>query len=239
MINSRHLPLLTGKGIGKVFRGGDGRELAVLDQLNIEITRHEVVAIVGSSGAGKSTLLQILGGLDRPTDGDVQFDGQPIAELNPQDLARFRNSHVGFVFQFHHLLKDFTALENVMIPGIIGGITKEAAKDQAKDLLMQVGLEGRLSHKPRELSGGEQQRVAVARALCNRPKLLLADEPSGNLDSQTSHELHQVLFEMRDVCGLAMVIVTHNNSLATMADRILELSDGKLHDTEKGFESVK
>ena len=226
--------LLEALDLVKSFVGGDGSELVVLDHLNFKLLNHEAVAIVGSSGAGKSTLLQILGGLDLPTSGKVLIDGKTWGEGKDQNLEQLRNQKIGFVFQFHHLLKDFTALENVMMPSLIAGNSKNVAKKRAKELLGQVKLEHRLHHKPAELSGGEQQRVAVARALCNEPKVLLADEPSGNLDSQSSEALHQLLFRLREVNGLAMIIVTHSKKLAEMTDRVLELRDGKL--LEDGME---
>lgn len=226
--------LLEALDLVKSFVGGDGSELVVLDHLNFKLLNHEAVAIVGSSGAGKSTLLQILGGLDLPTSGKVLIDGKTWGEGKDQNLEQLRNQKIGFVFQFHHLLKDFTALENVMMPSLIAGNSKNVAKKRARELLGQVKLEHRLHHKPAELSGGEQQRVAVARALCNEPKVLLADEPSGNLDSQSSEALHQLLFRLREVNGLAMIIVTHSKKLAEMTDRVLELRDGKL--LEDGME---
>ena len=226
--------LLEALDLVKSFVGGDGSELVVLDHLNFNLLNHEAVAIVGSSGAGKSTLLQILGGLDHPTSGKVLIDGKTWGEGKDQNLEQLRNQKIGFVFQFHHLLKDFTALENVMMPSLIAGNSKNVAKKRARELLGQVKLEHRLHHKPAELSGGEQQRVAVARALCNEPKVLLADEPSGNLDSHSSEALHQLLFRLREVNGLAMIIVTHSKKLAEMTDRVLELRDGKL--LEDGME---
>ena len=226
--------LLEALDLVKSFVGGDGSELVVLDHLNFKLLNHEAVAIVGSSGAGKSTLLQILGGLDLPTNGKVLIDGKTWGEGKDQNLEQLRNQKIGFVFQFHHLLKDFTALENVMMPSLIAGNSKNVAKKRARELLGQVKLEHRLHHKPAELSGGEQQRVAVARALCNEPKVLLADEPSGNLDSHSSEALHQLLFRLREVNGLAMIIVTHSKKLAEMTDRVLELRDGKL--LEDGME---
>ncbi len=226
--------LLEALDLVKSFVGGDGSELVVLDHLNFNLLNHEAVAIVGSSGAGKSTLLQILGGLDLPTSGKVLIDGKTWGEGKDQNLEQLRNQKIGFVFQFHHLLKDFTALENVMMPSLIAGNSKNVAKKRARELLGQVKLEHRLHHKPAELSGGEQQRVAVARALCNEPKVLLADEPSGNLDSHSSEALHQLLFRLREVNGLAMIIVTHSKKLAEMTDRVLELRDGKL--LEDGME---
>jgi lipoprotein-releasing system ATP-binding protein len=178
-----------------------------------------------------------LGGLDRPSSGTVSLEGQILSEMSSEDMATIRNNHIGFVFQFHHLLKDFTAIENVMMPKLIAGDSLAQAKKKAKDLLFQVDLGDRINHKPSELSGGEQQRVAVARALSNEPKLLLADEPTGNLDSKTSEALHQLLFRMRDMCDLTMVIVTHNKQLAGLADRVLELRGGRLWDNEKRNES--
>jgi lipoprotein-releasing system ATP-binding protein len=229
--------LVSGSELGKTFSGGDGREVVVLDKLTLDVIKHEVVAIVGTSGSGKSTLLQILGGLDRPSSGTVSLEGQILSEMSSEDMASIRNNHIGFVFQFHHLLKDFTAIENVMMPKLIAGDSLTEAKRKAKDLLFQVDLGDRINHKPSELSGGEQQRVAVARALSNEPKLLLADEPTGNLDSKTSEALHQLLFRMRDMCDLTMVIVTHNKQLAELADRVLELRGGRLWDNEKRDES--
>jgi lipoprotein-releasing system ATP-binding protein len=186
------------------------------------------VAIVGASGAGKSTLLHIVGALDRPSAGEVRLGGEPVAGLGDVQLAALRNRHVGFVFQFHHLLREFTALENVMMPRLIGGASRGAARERARALLATVGLSGREEHKPTELSGGEQQRVAVARALANEPLVLLADEPSGNLDTKTSTQLHDMLFRVREEEGLSMVLVTHNRELAERADRILHLADGHL-----------
>ena len=227
--------LLEASGLVKSFVGGDGSELVVLDRLNLKILNHETVAIVGGSGAGKSTLLQILGGLDYPTSGEVLIDGQTLGKVKNQNLEWLRNQQIGFVFQFHHLLKDFTALENVMMPSLIAGNSRSISEKRAGELLEQVKLEHRLHHKPAELSGGEQQRVAVARALCNEPKLLLADEPSGNLDSQSTEALHRLLFRLREANGLAMIIVTHSKKLAAMTDRVLELRNGKL--LEDGMES--
>lgn len=227
--------LLEASDLVKSFVGGDGSELVVLDRLSLKILNHETVAIVGGSGAGKSTLLQILGGLDHPTSGKVLVDGQTLGKGKNQNLEWLRNQQIGFVFQFHHLLKDFTALENVMMPSLIAGNSRSISEKRAGELLEQVKLEHRLHHKPAELSGGEQQRVAVARALCNEPKLLLADEPSGNLDSQSTEALHRLLFRLREVNGLAMIIVTHSKKLAAMTDRVLELRDGKL--LEDGMES--
>jgi lipoprotein-releasing system ATP-binding protein len=187
-----------------------------------------VVAIIGASGAGKSTLLHLLGALDSPTGGDVLVGGRPVAGLTDEELADVRNHHVGFVFQFHHLLREFTALENVMMPALIAGMSSREASERASSLLLSVGVDHRESHKPNQLSGGEQQRVAVARALVNEPLVLLLDEPSGNLDTETSERLHDLLFRLRERQALSMVIVTHNRELAARADRILELTGGRL-----------
>ena len=222
-------PAVEALALGKVFVGGDGGELRVLVGVNLRADSGETVAIVGSSGAGKSTLLHLLGGLDRPTTGGVLLGGRDLSEVDGDELARMRNRGVGFVFQFHHLLREFTALENVMMPCLIAGWPRAAAEDRARDLLTQVGLGDRASHRSTQLSGGEQQRVAVARALAAEPRLLLADEPSGDLDTQTSEQLHDLLFRLRTSQGLGMVLVTHNQELASRADRILELRDARLH----------
>jgi lipoprotein-releasing system ATP-binding protein len=221
------------RALGKVFVGGDGGELPVLVGVNLRVDSGETVAIVGNSGAGKSTLLHLLGGLDRPTTGGVLLGGCDLSEVDGDELARMRNRRVGFVFQFHHLLREFTALENVMMPCLIAGRPRAAAEDRARDLLTQVGLDDRASHRSTQLSGGEQQRVAVARALAAEPPLLLADEPSGDLDTQTSEELHDLLFRLRTSQGLGMVLVTHNQELASRADRILELKDGRLQEAAR------
>lgn len=200
----------------------------MLKGLDIEIGRAEIVTIIGKSGAGKSTLLHILGTLDQADKGEIHIDGEAVAQLNATRLAAFRNKHIGFIFQFHHLLPEFTALENVCIPAYIGGQTEANAEPRAKDLLDYLGLSDRINHKPGQLSGGEQQRVAVARALINQPSVVFADEPSGNLDSVSSQELHQLLFRLRKDFGQTFVIVTHNAELARMSDRRLEMKDGKL-----------
>jgi len=222
------------RALEKRFVGGDGTELHILRGVDLRIEPGEAVSIVGASGAGKSTLLHILGALDRPTAGEVLLGGRPVAGLDDEELAAVRNRHVGFVFQFHHLLREFTALENVMMPALVGGATLAAARGEARDLLEAVGVSHREGHKPRQLSGGEQQRVAVARALVNRPLVLLADEPSGNLDKQTSERLHDLLFELRAMRGLSMVLVTHNRELAGRADRSLLLAGGRLQDNGSG-----
>ena len=221
---------LEARALCKSFMGGDGHELTVLEGVDLRVDETEAVAVVGSSGAGKSTLLHLLGALDQPTSGQVLVGGRDVSGLDVEALAGIRNETVGFVFQFHHLLREFTALENVMMPCLISGTDRRVAADRARELLAAVGLEGRLEHRPAQLSGGEQQRVAVARALSNDPVVLLADEPSGNLDTHTSEELHDLLFRLRGDRGLAMVLVTHNRELAGRTDRILALRDGRLHE---------
>jgi lipoprotein-releasing system ATP-binding protein len=200
--------------------------LKVLKGIDLNIGKGEVVSIVGSSGAGKSTLLHILGTLDQPDSGKLYINGEEISTLKGNALARFRNKHIGFVFQFHHLLPEFTALENVCIPAYLAKVSKAEAEAKAHKLLDMLGLSSRAQHKPNELSGGEQQRVAVARALINNPSIILADEPSGNLDSDNSRDLHQLFFRLRDELGQTFVIVTHNLDLADMADRKLVMKDG-------------
>lgn len=200
--------------------------LEVLKGIDFQAVPGEIVSIMGASGAGKSTLLQILGTLSKPDSGSLVIDGVNVLELGRRDLAAFRNAKIGFVFQFHHLLPEFTALENVMIPALIAGRSKAAAKSEALRLLDVMGLSDRLSHKPSELSGGQQQRVAVARALVNSPAVLLADEPSGNLDSAAKANLHQLLLDLREQFGQTIVLVTHDESLAAAADRTLHMTDG-------------
>ncbi|MFP4488658.1 MAG: ABC transporter ATP-binding protein [Bacteroidales bacterium] len=201
-------------------------DLRVLKGVDMEVRKSEIVTIVGPSGAGKTTLLQILGTLDRPDEGSVECDGVLLNMLNARQLARFRNEQIGFVFQFHQLLPEFTALENVCIPAYIGGKSKQQAEKRAGELLSFLGLDLRLEHKPSELSGGEQQRVAVARALVNSPKVILADEPSGNLDTRNKKELHKLFFDLRDEFGQTIVIVTHDRELSGMSDRKIEIKDG-------------
>ncbi len=202
--------------------------IQVLKGVSLSIQKSEVVSIVGPSGAGKSTLLQILGTLDRADRGDVFILQKAIAELKDKKLSEFRNQHIGFIFQFHHLMPEFTALENVCMPAFIAGINKSEAEPKAKILLAKLGLADRIDHKPSALSGGEQQRVAVARALMNDPEIIFADEPSGNLDTKTATELHQLFFKLRDELGITFVIVTHNEVLAQMSDRVLTMKDGQL-----------
>jgi lipoprotein-releasing system ATP-binding protein len=201
-------------------------QLQVLKGVDLTVTKGEVVAIVGASGAGKSTLLHILGTLDKPDAGSVWVNGTDVFSREESSLARFRNQSIGFVFQFHNLLPEFTALENVMIPGLISGKKEGEVRQKAMSLLGRLGLNGRGSHKPSELSGGEQQRTAVARALINSPEVILADEPSGNLDSKTAMELHQLFFDLRKELNQTFIIVTHNTELASMADRTIVLGDG-------------
>jgi lipoprotein-releasing system ATP-binding protein len=203
-------------------------DLQVLKDVSLELNRGEIVSIVGSSGAGKSTLLHILGTLDRPDSGTLELQDTPLHELKGSKLAAFRNRHMGFVFQFHHLLPEFTALENICIPAWIAGTPKKEAAEKASILLEKLGLAGRGHHRPTELSGGEQQRVAVARALINQPALVLADEPTGNLDSQHARELHELFLQLRDDLGNSFLIVTHNQELAGMSDRILHMRDGEI-----------
>ena len=203
-------------------------DLKVLDGVSVSIDNAEVVAIVGASGAGKTTLLQILGTLDRPQQGQVTYDGVDVLAMRERDLARFRNEHIGFVFQFHQLLPEFTMLENVAIPALIGGKKRADAYRRATELLEFMGLADRLDHKPSQLSGGECQRVAVARALVNKPRVILADEPSGSLDTANKRDLHQLFFKIRDEFGSTFVIVTHDEELAAGTDRIIHLKDGKI-----------
>lgn len=202
--------------------------LHVLKGVSLEIAKGEVISIVGPSGAGKTTLLHILGTLDRADGGTLEINNTNISDLNEKKLSDFRNKNIGFVFQFHHLLPEFTALENICIPAFIAGTPKDSAEKKAKELLSFLGLTERMNHKPGELSGGEQQRVAVARALINNPAVILADEPSGNLDSNTAKELHQLFFTLREKYNQTFIIVTHNEELANMADRKLTMKDGNI-----------
>jgi lipoprotein-releasing system ATP-binding protein len=215
------MKMIQAKGIEKSFG-----TLKVLKGLDFSAARSEVVSIMGTSGAGKSTLLQIIGTLSTPDGGSLLIDGVDVLKLSGKELASFRNRKIGFVFQFHHLLPEFTALENVMIPAFIAGRSRKDAEAAAKALLDDLGLAERLYHKPSQLSGGEQQRVAIARALINNPSVIFADEPSGNLDSKTKEELHRLLFSLRDKYGQTIVIVTHDPELAAMSDRSLFMRDG-------------
>lgn len=218
--------------LAKSYRGGDGGLIHVLDGVDLSVRRGEMVAIVGASGAGKSTLLHVLGALDRPTRGSVLLDGEPLHGRPDEKLAAIRNRKIGFVFQFHHLLREFSALENVMMPLRIAGFDVRRARSRAEELLARVGLSGRMTHRPGELSGGEQQRTAVARALAIDPAILLADEPSGNLDHTNSERLHELFSQLASDLEIAMVVVTHNRALASRADRALLLEDGRLRDTD-------
>ena len=220
--------------IHKVFREGKNsrRGLHVLKGIDLTVREGETLAIIGASGAGKSTLLHILGTLDRPSEGELHFNGENVFMMDDTTLARFRNRNIGFVFQFHHLLPEFTAVENVAMPAMIEGNRFERVRDQAAQLLKEVGLGDRLDHKPGELSGGEQQRVAVARALMNQPKVILADEPTGNLDTTNSQLLHDLLWKLSKSRGQALILVTHNTALASRAERVIHLVDGKVSGSE-------
>lgn len=211
------------KGVTKSFGS-----LQVLKGIDLRIEKGEIVSIVGPSGAGKTTLLQILGTLDKPDSGSVVVDGIETSTLSTNKLSEFRNTHLGFVFQFHQLLPEFTAIENIMIPAYIAGMKPKEARSRAEELLAFMGLSDRATHKPNELSGGEKQRVAVARALMNNPAVILADEPSGSLDSKNKEELHKLFFDLRDKFGQTFVIVTHDETLATLTDRTIHLKDGRI-----------
>ena len=226
------MTVLEAVNLAKTFRGGDGGLITVLDGVSMTVARGEMVAIVGTSGAGKSTLLHLFGALDRPTGGEVRLGGQSLASLGDDALSALRNRQVGFVFQFHHLLREFTAFENVEMPMRIAGWSPRARAERARDLLVRVGLEARLHHRPGELSGGEQQRAAVARALATDPSILLADEPSGNLDHANAERLHDLVAGLARDLQLAVVVVTHNRSLAGRADRVLLLEEGRLTDSD-------
>ena len=215
--------LIRAEGLRKCYGA-----LTVLQDVSLEVARGEVVSVVGASGAGKTTLLQILGSLSRPDGGRVEVDGTDLFALGDRALSEFRNRRIGFVFQFHHLLPEFTALENVCLPGLIGGRDRREVEAQAVELLDMMGLSARRDHKPAELSGGEQQRTAIARALINTPAVLLADEPSGNLDSTNREEIHRLFFELRERFGQTVVIVTHDERLAARADRMITMRDGRI-----------
>jgi len=220
--------ILKAENIFKSFQTTKKVKLDVLKGISLKIEKQKITIIVGASGAGKSTLLHLLGGLDRPDSGEVFYDSDDIFKLSEDKLAKFRNKNVGFVFQFHHLLPEFTALENVMIPQMIKGTSFIQSKVKSEELLKTVGLTERLDHKPAELSGGEQQRVAVARALANNPKIIYADEPTGNLDSLNSDEIHKLILDLKTNLGITFVIVTHNQNLVNLADQIYEIKDGKI-----------
>jgi lipoprotein-releasing system ATP-binding protein len=218
--------LIRARGLCKTY--GERNRVEVLRDLDLDVAVGEAVVVVGQSGVGKSTLLHVLGALDTPSAGEVIFDGVPLSRLSEQELAALRNREIGFIFQFHHLLPDFSALENAMMPGLIRGLAWDDAAARARRVLTQVGLGHRLEHKPGELSGGEQQRVAVARAIVLEPRAVLADEPTGNLDPATADEVHQLLLGLKRDRGIALVIVTHNEQLAGLADRTLRMRDGRL-----------
>ena len=221
--------ILKAEGIIKSYQTDKKVKLEVLKSVSLQIEREKISVIIGASGAGKSTLLHILGTLDRPDGGKVFYNEQNIFSLSDDKLAKFRNKNIGFVFQFHHLLPEFTAVENVAIPQMIGGVSKNASLIKAEELLIAVGLEERINHKPAELSGGEQQRIAVARALANDPSIIFADEPTGNLDSANSKILHNILIDLRDKYGKTFVIVSHNKELVELADTVYEMKDGILN----------
>jgi lipoprotein-releasing system ATP-binding protein len=228
--NSAPESMIDTKGITKSFG-----KLQVLKGIDLHVNKGEVVSIVGPSGAGKTTLLQIIGTLDQPDSGSIFIDGIDVRNFSTRKLSDFRNRHIGFVFQFHQLLPEFSALENIMIPAFIAGVGRSKAEKRAMHLLKFMGLEDRAGHKPNELSGGEKQRVAVARALVNHPDVILADEPSGSLDSKNKAELHQLFFDLRDKTGQTFVIVTHDENLAALTDRTIQLKDGQIiGETRKG-----
>jgi len=215
--------MIRAKNIRKAFA-----ENVILNGLDLEIQKGELVAIIGASGAGKTSLLQILGTLDKPDSGELFINGKPVHQMNDKAISNFRNSDIGFVFQFHHLLPEFTALENVAMPGLIKGGKNSEVKEKALKLLKTLKVDQRATHKPSEMSGGEQQRVAVARALINSPSVVLADEPSGNLDSNNANDLHQLFVDLKNDFNQTFIIVTHNRQLAKLADRVIEIADGKI-----------
>jgi len=220
--------VLEARKLRKVYQGGDGRPLEILSGLDLAVRRGEFVAVVGASGSGKTTLLHLLGALDEPTDGAVLLDGISYQAMSADALAELRNRKIGFVFQFHHLLREFTAIENVMLPLLIAMVPEATARSKAEELLALVGLAGRMNHRPTELSGGEQQRVAVARALATEPLVVLADEPTGNLDHGNGERLHELFASLASQFETALVVATHNRLLADRADRVLSLEDGRL-----------
>jgi len=218
--------ILKAKNIFKSYQTVKNVRLEILKSVYVDIEEQKISVIIGASGAGKSTLLHIMGGLDRPDSGEIIFNDTSIHNLSDEKLAKFRNNNIGFVFQFHHLLPEFTAAENVMIPQMINGVPEKKAFERGKKLLNEIGLSGRINHKPAELSGGEQQRVAVARALANDPQVILADEPTGNLDSQNSIILHELFLDLKSRLNKTFVIVTHNKDLISLADNLYEMKDG-------------
>ncbi|MCS6798891.1 MAG: ABC transporter ATP-binding protein [Myxococcota bacterium] len=221
------MPLLRVEKLRKVYLHG-GKELVVLDDIDLVVERGEMLCVMGPSGAGKSTLLHLLGTLDQPTSGRILYEGRDVTREPPARLAAFRNATVGFVFQFHHLLPEFDALENVAMPGLIGGLPRAEARRRARALLEEVGLGERLTHRPSELSGGEQQRVALARALLMEPRIVLADEPTGNLDSRTGEAVHELMFEMNRTRGTTFLVVTHSRELAARMPRVVTMRDGRI-----------
>lgn len=223
--------ILSAENLEKTYQTTKKTKLEVLKSISLEIEKNKISVIIGASGAGKSTLLHLLGGLDRPDKGKVFFDDQNIFDFSDEKLARFRNKNIGFVFQFHHLLPEFTAIENVAIPQMIQGISLSNALKKAEELIASVGLIERINHKPAELSGGEQQRVAVARALANDPSIIFTDEPTGNLDSANSEAIHKIIVDLRDKYNKTFVIVTHNNNLVKLADKVFEMKDGNIINT--------
>jgi lipoprotein-releasing system ATP-binding protein len=227
-MNQRGESVIEVRQVTKTFPSGEGREgkLIVLRGISLDVRRGEIIAVVGASGAGKSTLLHIIGTLEKPTSGSVVYEGADVFSMGDEELARFRNRRIGFIFQFHHLLPEFTALENVAMPALIQGKKLSDVRALSMDLLREVGLEGRIDQKSPRLSGGEQQRVAVARALMNSPKVILADEPSGNLDSENARNLHRLIWDLSRNRGQTFIVVTHNESLARQADRIIHIADG-------------
>ncbi|MDO6476981.1 lipoprotein-releasing ABC transporter ATP-binding protein LolD [Alteromonas sp. 1_MG-2023] len=225
--------LLACRGISKTYHDGE-TDTPVLSDVSLTVQTSEHVAILGSSGSGKSTLLHILGGLDKPTEGEVWFHGESMTGMKPSQLAALRNQKIGFIYQFHHLLPEFSALENAAMPLLIGGMPEKKAKQAATDMLEQVGLTHRLMHKPSALSGGERQRVAIARALVNRPALVLADEPTGNLDNKTGEQVYGLLTSLSESLGTSFVVVTHDNALAARMNRTLHIKDGLLHGEAAG-----
>lgn len=225
--------LLACRGISKTYHDGDS-DTPVLSDVSLSVQTSEHVAILGSSGSGKSTLLHILGGLDKPDEGEVWFHGESMTGMKPSQLAALRNQKIGFIYQFHHLLPEFSALENAAMPLLIGGMLEKKAKQAATDMLEQVGLTHRLMHKPSALSGGERQRVAIARALVNRPALVLADEPTGNLDNKTGEQVYGLLTSLSESLGTSFVVVTHDNALAARMNRTLHIKDGLLHGEAAG-----
>ncbi len=224
------MKILTAKNIFKSFTRGKDTTISVLNDISLSINSNEITVIVGASGTGKSTLLHILSGLDKPDKGEVFIDGKNIFKMGEDEIAKFRNTSIGFVYQFHHLLPEFTAVENVAIAKMINGTSLKEALAKSTELLDIVGLKERINHKPAELSGGEQQRVAIARALVNHPKIIFADEPTGNLDSKNSDVIHKLFIELKNKLGITLLIVTHNHELVKLADRVIEMKDGSIHE---------